>query len=57
MRCSFEECPKQATGLAYSRKKEKVVKVCHEHALIIVEEDAPEYTTNCPHCGCFIPVN
>jgi len=56
-KCEYEDCEKDAYDLVYSRKLDKVIETCYDHAKVVVDEGNPEYIQSCPHCGCWIPVN
>lgn len=56
-KCTYEDCQEGSTDLVESRKLNKVIKTCYKHAEVVVEEENPEYTINCPYCGCWIPIN
>ena len=65
-KCSFEDCTESATNLAcgrywtqYNTKKGHPTPAwyCEKHADEVAEESDPEYTENCPNCGCRFGVN
>lgn len=67
--CQFKGCAKKATIIAATRqeyyfhdKQEEVENLllgcyCREHAVEIQCSSSPEYTTECPNCGCQMGVN
>ena len=57
--CEHNRCNGKtiATQLTYSRKLNKIMKLCKSHTNIVVDETNPEYLECCPNCGCNIPVN
>ena len=57
MTCEYKDCNKEAEMMVYSRRQDKVMNTCWEHAQRVVDEGAPEYHETCPNCGCLIPVN
>ncbi len=56
-KCSYPDCENEAEERVYSRKQERVVKACYEHAWLIADEGCPEDVVTCPNCDCLIPVN
>lgn len=64
--CEYEGCERPATEIAAGRKSysecsEKrhggVGVYCSVHALMVADEGRPEYTVDCPNCGCAFGVN
>ena len=63
-RCRFEDCKEKATHIAsgsatsLNPEHHPVPNIyCEKHAYIIADEHTPEYTTDCPNCGCKFGVN
>jgi hypothetical protein len=63
--CQFEGCSKPAEYIACGREsfiEEKpghpnAACYCEEHMSLIVDERFPEYSIDCPNCGCRFGVN
>jgi hypothetical protein len=62
-KCEREGCDKPSVELAcgrehrYDRGTYSGRWYCKEHADEAVDENNPEYETECPHCGCRFGVN
>ena len=71
--CAFENCKEKATTWACGRDIDeydfekkiyipvhghpKPAQYCIDHAMIVADEDGPEYTVHCPKCHCRFGVN
>ena len=57
-KCEYEDCNKPAVFLAKGRTEHPSVGVyCTVHSMMVADEDWPEYTADCPNCGCGFGVN
>lgn len=65
--CSYEGCEKEATHIGCGRNRfydgdntgrhPNPACYCETHANMVADEDSPEYTNDCPNCGCVHGVN
>ena len=62
--CAFEDCDQPATVVACGRKRwdkdeghPHAACYCRTHANEVVDEGSPEYSADCPNCGCEFGVN
>lgn len=55
--CEWLNCLEPATAKVYQRQTKKILFVCSEHAEIVIDQDNPEYWTECPNCKCQFGVN
>ncbi len=56
-KCEWEDCKEEATVLVYWKRNDKLLRLCDYHAAIVVDDRRPEYTVDCPNCGCRFGVN
>lgn len=64
-KCAIEDCQSEAKFLACGRESydenrpghPEPACYCELHAREVAEEQWPEYTDNCPNCGCMFGVN
>ena len=65
-KCEWRGCEEDAVVLACGRKDywdsgeyrhPKVGVYCMDHSLTVEKEGYPEYTVECPNCGCGFGVN
>lgn len=62
-KCSYERCNEQATHIACGREyftdtpHHNTDCYCFLHACMVAKENSPEYTVDCPNCGCAFGVN
>lgn len=64
-KCQYEGCDQPATHIACGRKSydpesphhENAGVYCEPHANDVSGERWPEYTADCPNCGCVSGVN
>ena len=64
--CQYEGCEKPAEFIASGRRAYEsapreghhdVGFYCGEHAMVVEREGDPEYTDECPNCGCLFGCN
>lgn len=56
--CSFKDCKELGTTIAVGHSGHFPLGIyCDKHAQIVANDTLPEYTVNCPCCGCKFGVN
>ncbi len=60
--CQYENCNKPATTIACGHCRANIghpipACYCDDHAAKVGNEGSPEYTVDCPNCGCRFGVN
>lgn len=55
-KCEYDECPRDATAIVYSRPKRVVMLCCEQHMRVVADQYEPEYISVCPNCGCIAGV-
>ena len=55
--CEWPGCLEMATDMVYNKRAMAVFHYCRHHADYVSNFDNPEYTVDCPNCGCVFGVN